>query len=173
MPVARDPDFERALAERPDDAGLRLIYADWLDDHGEAAYAAAHRWLAANGRWPAAYGLSRLFGGPMNGSFRPEFYHPCKLPGGLHRRLMETIWDSSPGMTRSAFSCPNFDDAALYRQLKTAYTLVNWCVFHSHQQAVEHLARALEPQEAPGGPAQVDPHGQGTAPPPLPDHAPV
>jgi len=31
--------FLRAIAERPDDDALRLIYADWLDDHGELEYA--------------------------------------------------------------------------------------------------------------------------------------
>src|SRR5262249_36066384 len=28
--------FEQAIRDDPDDASLRLIYADWLDDHGEA-----------------------------------------------------------------------------------------------------------------------------------------
>src|SRR4051812_9175502 len=31
--------FLQAIAEAPDDDAPRLIYADWLDDHGEPAFA--------------------------------------------------------------------------------------------------------------------------------------
>src|SRR5207253_6655895 len=47
-----DGPFVRAIAQRPADALPRLIYADWLDEHGRAAEAA---WLRADVRLAAAY----------------------------------------------------------------------------------------------------------------------
>lgn len=40
--------FLKALAADEDDDATRLVYADWLDDHGEHEEADRHR------RWPAA-----------------------------------------------------------------------------------------------------------------------
>jgi uncharacterized protein (TIGR02996 family) len=40
--------FLKALAADPDDAATRLVYADWLDEHGEHEEADRQR------RWPAA-----------------------------------------------------------------------------------------------------------------------
>src|SRR5262249_58171476 len=35
LPVTPDDAFLRDIIADPDDDGLRLIYADWLDDHGD------------------------------------------------------------------------------------------------------------------------------------------
>ncbi len=40
-----DP-FIAALDENPEDWNLRLVYADWLDDHGDHQFASAQRWMA-------------------------------------------------------------------------------------------------------------------------------
>ncbi len=49
-----DVDFEAALDAAPDDWTLRLVYADRLDEAGEAALAAAQRWMARNRVTPVA-----------------------------------------------------------------------------------------------------------------------
>ena len=33
--MSDEPHLLRAIAETPDDAALRLVYADWLEDNGE------------------------------------------------------------------------------------------------------------------------------------------
>ena len=35
-PMTHDESFLRAIREEPDDDGVRLIYADWLEEHGKA-----------------------------------------------------------------------------------------------------------------------------------------
>lgn len=47
--------FERALDERPDDWGLRLVYADWLLEQGEYDLETAQRWMAENERTPWSF----------------------------------------------------------------------------------------------------------------------
>ena len=45
--------FLAAICEQPHDVGLRLIYADWLEDHGEegrAEFVRVQCELLANGR---------------------------------------------------------------------------------------------------------------------------
>ncbi|MCI0457750.1 MAG: TIGR02996 domain-containing protein [Gemmataceae bacterium] len=37
--MIHDEGFLHAIGERPDDDGLRLVYADWLDEHGDLDYA--------------------------------------------------------------------------------------------------------------------------------------
>jgi uncharacterized protein (TIGR02996 family) len=48
--------FERRLGRRPDDWGLRLVYADWLEEEGETALAAAQRYMAEHEAWPRRAG---------------------------------------------------------------------------------------------------------------------
>lgn len=141
--MTRDPDFERALAESPADAGTRLVYADWLDDHGEAAYAAAHRWLAARHLAPARWESLWLFGGPMNGGGDP-LYDNCKLPGRAHEALKAEVVRDMPGdLGRSPLFVPTASQAMMLAVGGLAYTMANWCVFRSHRQSIEYLARAL------------------------------
>lgn len=49
LPVERQ-NFENTLDSRPDDASAALIYADWLEEHGEPALALAHR-LTVERKW--------------------------------------------------------------------------------------------------------------------------
>jgi uncharacterized protein (TIGR02996 family) len=51
MDTDRDA-FLRAIRDRPDDALPRLIFADWLDEHGHAGEAA---WLRADVRLAQSY----------------------------------------------------------------------------------------------------------------------
>jgi uncharacterized protein (TIGR02996 family) len=52
------PEFETQLDAKGDDWHLRLVYADWLDEHDEPAYAAAQRWMAAHEKrpWSTSHG---------------------------------------------------------------------------------------------------------------------
>lgn len=45
-----DTDFEAALDENPKDWTTRLIYADWLTEHGKDREAYCQRWLVENRR---------------------------------------------------------------------------------------------------------------------------
>lgn len=47
-----DPGFEQQLIDNPLDAGLRSIYADWLNDRDFNVVAAFHRWMAKHERYP-------------------------------------------------------------------------------------------------------------------------
>jgi uncharacterized protein (TIGR02996 family) len=51
IPTDRDA-FEAALDADPDDWSLRLVYADWLDENGDADLARCQRWMAANRKRP-------------------------------------------------------------------------------------------------------------------------
>ena len=147
--AARDAGFEAALAASPDDAGLRLIYADWLDDHGETAYAAAHRWLAANGKWPDHHPrLFRLgvwlFGHPDNGTHEPR-YRSCRLPVPLHAALARAVegpdFDPTDIYACSVSDGPSREGAVAGGR---PFFFSLWMAFATHRQAVEYLARALE-----------------------------
>lgn len=40
------PDFESQLDANPTDWTLRLVYSDWLEEHGDIEFAKAQRWMA-------------------------------------------------------------------------------------------------------------------------------
>lgn len=42
--IQTDPAFRDAMRANPDDDTVRLVYADWLEEHGEAYIAAKMRW---------------------------------------------------------------------------------------------------------------------------------
>jgi len=44
--MTTEEDFWRALEADPADWDLRLVFADWLEDHGEEVLAAGQRWQA-------------------------------------------------------------------------------------------------------------------------------
>lgn len=45
--------FESQLSLEPDDWTTRLVYADWLEEHGESILSDGQRWQAANKKYPA------------------------------------------------------------------------------------------------------------------------
>jgi uncharacterized protein (TIGR02996 family) len=48
----------RAVVANPADAAPKLILADWLQERGaEADLERGLRWCAANGKWPARFGV--------------------------------------------------------------------------------------------------------------------
>ena len=52
--MTHDDAFLQAIIESPDDDSLRLIYADWLDDHGQAERAEFIRVQLGLGQLPVA-----------------------------------------------------------------------------------------------------------------------
>jgi len=44
--------FEDQLDSAPDNTALRLVYADWLDEHGDESLALAQRWMVEQGIFP-------------------------------------------------------------------------------------------------------------------------
>lgn len=63
--------FEDQLDSKPDDAGLRLIYADWLEEHGWPDRAAAQRWMVERGIYPELKGAGATYG--FGGSYHFEW----------------------------------------------------------------------------------------------------
>lgn len=53
--MATAEQFERALDEKPDDWELRLVYADFLDDNDDPAFAACQRWMSGNKAIPSRF----------------------------------------------------------------------------------------------------------------------
>lgn len=49
LPPGAGP-FLDAVADAPDDAERRLVFADWLEEQGRPGAATAQRWLAAGNR---------------------------------------------------------------------------------------------------------------------------
>jgi uncharacterized protein (TIGR02996 family) len=127
--TTRNPGFEAALALRPDDQGVRLVYADFAADHGDEDYERALRWLAANDLWAVYLGDDRVwcFGTVRNtyANNRPLYprLRPALLPADLFARLT----------------------AVVDQRAHTDW----WCYFSTHQAATEYLARALAPAAAP------------------------
>src|SRR5262245_17450169 len=49
-----NPQLLQAILDTPDDDGLRLVYADWLEEHGDASRAEFIRVQVERARLPAA-----------------------------------------------------------------------------------------------------------------------
>jgi len=138
LTTARDAGFEAALVGRPEDAGLRLVYADWLDDRGEHAYAAAHRWLAKVERWPVRCEISKrkvwfVFGhdGHSVKKQPKSKWFPALLPAAAFDRL---------GVGLDYFVTPQ---SARQDRLEP-WASGGWLYYRDPQQAVEYLAKALD-----------------------------
>jgi len=100
--VQTERGFLRAITAEPDDDGLRLIFADWLDDHGKPAWAALiRRQVAACPADPD--GLHRPWRLQRSGPFpdpddaerrriEAEMDYPVPLDGAAFRRgLVEHV----------------------------------------------------------------------------------
>lgn len=150
-PAVRDAGFERALAERPDDRGLRLVYADWLDDQGQDGYARAHRFLARLGRHPVVRPVYRspqvwdpplaLLGHADIPSHEPDL-DPALLPRPVFERLRARARLAVGGLSDWMADLADLDRAAI-RALATSA----WAYFRSAQVAVEELAAVLTPDD--------------------------
>lgn len=56
--MTTEDDFNRALDRDPSDWQTRLVFADWLDEHGDRR-ARGYRALGALRLWPITYGYGR------------------------------------------------------------------------------------------------------------------
>jgi uncharacterized protein (TIGR02996 family) len=66
--------FLAAIAEAPDDARRWLVFADWLEEHGDPDLAYAYRWCAHFGRRPGRRANPRAR--KPWAWFRPLLFHP-------------------------------------------------------------------------------------------------
>lgn len=162
-PPARDPGFEAALADRPADATVRAIYADWLDDHGQDRYAAAHRWLAAHGKHPLECDVEMTDRGPSPRAAFFGYPHGRPVyPGYIPAVLPQTVFETLRARAVSVTDVPTLWDQtfrSLARGEMRALTDSYWVYFPSPQVAVEELAEAL----ADAGGRGLDP-GAGVRP---------
>lgn len=61
--------FEQALDTAPDDWTTRLVYADWLEEHGDNDLASAQRWMAERELAPKLE--------PAGGNWGPAGFNPA------------------------------------------------------------------------------------------------
>jgi uncharacterized protein (TIGR02996 family) len=88
--------FQATLEEDPTNSGTRLVFADWLEEQGDAR-AAGYRWMGTHEKWPYAWARSRRV--PRYFSF--DWYREggsaiwdvpahCRIPEWLWRALQST-----------------------------------------------------------------------------------
>jgi uncharacterized protein (TIGR02996 family) len=123
----RSADFEAAIKEEPFNFHHRLVYADWLEDRGEAAYARAQRFLAENGVGVGWY-LD-----PESKRERYLFGSSGIIDTGLAGR-----WGQNPREDQQSWSKCLLPHALFLRLGQDT-----WAKFDSPQEAVECLAVAL------------------------------
>jgi uncharacterized protein (TIGR02996 family) len=80
--VAERDAFLAALAANEDDVTTRLVYADWLDEHGEHEEADRQR------KWPAAKEWLVAFAKRFNHDDPPDMEHTDRAPNN-YRELIE------------------------------------------------------------------------------------
>jgi uncharacterized protein (TIGR02996 family) len=125
----RDPGFEAALEAAPEDQGVRLVYADFVEERGDEAYGRALRWLAGRDLCPTKYGERWYFGTIENEGWRTGVWRASALPVWLYRRLQALT---------PRYDFPDNTGSHGY-----------WCLYRTVQQVTEYLARALTEGEAP------------------------
>jgi uncharacterized protein (TIGR02996 family) len=92
MGVMSDRDaFLRDIGVRPGDGLPKLIYADWLDEHGDPR-GAGLRWVVRGGARPAHDTAEDTWDWWSRPPREPDYYpdgdvQPAVLPGNLFRRL--------------------------------------------------------------------------------------
>jgi uncharacterized protein (TIGR02996 family) len=91
--VTREP-FEQALDADPDDWTLRLVYADWLAEQGDALER-AQRWMAQHQKRPATVLEGSGYGIGWTG---PRFAHQARTtyPGLAVSLLPGELFDNLP-----------------------------------------------------------------------------
>jgi uncharacterized protein (TIGR02996 family) len=139
--AAHVPGFEADLEATPDDWGLRLGYADWLDDRGESARAAGHRVLARARRRPVRCELEcggglALYVFGRAGDPDPEFA-ACSLPPAVHAALAARLEPAPDGSMRP------FQALAVGDRGPIRLDAGGWLYFRTPDQAVACLGEAL------------------------------
>jgi uncharacterized protein (TIGR02996 family) len=130
------PVFTDYLLAHPEDCKTRLVYADWLEEHGEVREAMLQRWLGAYERWPHYRPGPR---GPRV-TFRPTKpwgWYPFKFgtqdrdgkfaPG--YARLIPLIYDELVGKLDSRRYAP--------------YRVPGHVYYRTQREALDALAEAL------------------------------
>jgi uncharacterized protein (TIGR02996 family) len=51
--------FQAALDAEPSNSGMRLVFADWLEEHGDWR-AAGYRWMGEHHKWPYDWSKSPI-----------------------------------------------------------------------------------------------------------------
>jgi len=124
-------DWYQQLEATPGDSTLRLVLADWLEDHGEEAWmpceasalAHAHRWMVEQDRWP---GL-------------------CTMDYGSFKGCQVCFWGDSDA-ERRGYRRQCLPDR-LYHALKGHFDKsIGWIYYLSRLEAERALATALEVQ---------------------------
>lgn len=115
-----DTDRDALLASitaAPHDAAPRLIYADWLDEHGEENLAAAHRFSAtadfATGEWALIFAW---YASDWDKGLHPNRWHLslCRWPDPRVQPVGQGIW------RYELLAAPdNFDPAAIREKIAT------------------------------------------------------
>ena len=91
--VTTEDDFQRALDAQPDDWQTRLVFADWLDEHGDPR-AAGYRALVAIGKRAKACQMATGTDkpGPINYIFGSERIRRPRLRAGNELCLIPQDW---------------------------------------------------------------------------------
>lgn len=84
-----------AIRERPDDDGLRLIYADWLDEHGEPARAEMIRMMVAAGPTLITKTFPRIRY-PSPGEFARDGWGVCEVVTFAQTHAAVSVWLDDP-----------------------------------------------------------------------------
>src|SRR5712692_270029 len=114
--MTNDDAFQLALENDPSRSDTRLVFADWLEEQGDAR-AAGYRWMGIHGKWPYDWARS---GGELH-------YHTFDW----YRDGGGAIWDV-PGHCR----LPEW----LWKRLRCA---TDWATYVTRREAEETLCLAL------------------------------
>jgi uncharacterized protein (TIGR02996 family) len=105
--MVSEDDFHAALDADPSNSAMRLVFADWLEEHGDRR-AGGYRWMGQHGKWP--YDWARHTAGCNYETFDWYFEdggavwdvpEHCRLPGRL-RAAFDTRLDFPDFATRRA-----------------------------------------------------------------------
>jgi uncharacterized protein (TIGR02996 family) len=94
--VRENDSFLQAIHENPDDDTPRLVYADWLDDHGDPLRAEFIRLQCASARLPV--------GSPEQARLLDQECTLQRQPAAAVWKQEVPAWARSPGARRFALS---------------------------------------------------------------------
>jgi uncharacterized protein (TIGR02996 family) len=120
-----------ALDADPADQRLRLVLADWYEEHGAPQTAEALRWLAGQGKHPARYWEEWVWHNPA--SAQQTWYH-----GRRQEARHPTAAEVLPQELWQALECPTWRSPAF------------WKPYATRRAAEEEACRALYRARAEG-----------------------